>query len=95
MSSQKTHRVDSNQAAIVRALRQAGASVCNLAAVGSGCPDLLVGWCGNNFVLEVKNLEGRGMRFTPAERAFMDTWRGRVLVITDVPQALELLDRDG
>jgi hypothetical protein len=46
-------------------------------------------------VLEVKNLEGRGLRFTPAERAFMDTWRGRVLVITDVPQALELLDRDG
>ena len=86
------HRTDSNQSAIVKALRQAGASVCSLASVGTGCPDLLVGWAGSNFLIEVKNPDGRGMRFTPAEREFMDTWRGRVFVVCDVVQALELLD---
>lgn len=88
----KLHRVDDNQMAIVRALREAGATVCSLSAVGSGCPDLLVGFCGENFLLEVKNPEGRGMRFTPAEREFFDTWRGRVYVVTDAVQALAVLD---
>jgi Holliday junction resolvase len=87
----QTHRTDANQAAIIRALRQAGATVCSLAAVGSGCPDLLVGWCGSNILLEVKNPAGRGMRFTPAELAFADAWRGRVYVVTDELQALEAL----
>jgi len=92
MQTQRTHRTDSNQAAIVRALRQAGASVCSLAGVGSGCPDLLVGWNGANLLLEVKNLDGRGLRFTPAERAFADAWAGRVYVATNVQQALAVLD---
>ena len=88
----QTHRTDANQAAIVRALRQAGASVCNLASVGGGCPDLLVGFAGHNYLLEIKNLEGHRLRYTPAERGFMDAWRGHVYVVTDVPQALAVLD---
>jgi len=63
-------RVDVNQAAIVRALRESGASVAVLSSVGRGLPDLLVGFQGVNFLLEVKNLEGRGARLTPAERDF-------------------------
>jgi len=86
------HRTDGNQAAIVRALREAGASVVSLASVGGGVPDLLVGRNGVNFLVEVKNLAGRRLRFTPAERKFMDTWRGQVYVVTDAIQALELLD---
>ena len=87
-----THKTDSNQAAIVRALREAGASVVSLASVGGGVPDLLVGRGGVNFLVEVKNLAGRRLRFTPAEREFMDTWLGQVYVVTDVLQALELLN---
>lgn len=87
-----THKTDNNQAAIVSALRQSGASVCSLASVGSGCPDLLVGYCGINYLLEVKNLNGRGLRFTPAELAFSDGWKGKVYVVCDVPQALAVLD---
>lgn len=88
----RNHRTDNNQAAIIKCLKQAGASVCNLASVGSGCPDLLVGWNGSNILIEVKNPDGRGMRFTEPERAFMDTWRGRVYVVCDELQALELLN---
>ncbi len=49
--------VDRNQPEIVAALRAAGATVEYLHAVGGGCPDLLVGYRGANYVLEVK--EGR------------------------------------
>jgi Holliday junction resolvase len=86
------HRTDSNQAGIVRALKQAGASVCDLSAVGGGCPDLVVGWNGSNYLLEVKNLEGRGLRFTPAEREFAGRWLGKIFVVCDVIEALAVLD---
>ena len=47
-------RTDANHAAVVRALRQVGASVLDLSRVGQGCPDLLVGYQGKNFLVEVK-----------------------------------------
>ena len=39
-------RIDRNQPEIVKALRQVGAHVTSLAAVGDGVPDLLVGFQG-------------------------------------------------
>lgn len=48
-------RIDGNQAQIVRALRQVGATVLSLADMGDGCPDLLVGFRGFNILLEVKD----------------------------------------
>lgn len=42
-------RTDGNQAEIVRALRSAGATVQTLHTVGKGCPDLVVGFRGNNY----------------------------------------------
>ena len=53
----KIHRIDDNQEGIVAALREAGATVQSTAAVGSGCPDLIVGYEGRNFLLEVKDGE--------------------------------------
>jgi hypothetical protein len=49
-------KVDANQTEIVQALRQIGAVVQSLAAVGNGCPDLLVGYRNRLFLLE---FEGR------------------------------------
>ena len=48
-------RVDENQAAIVRALRQIGASVQSLADIGDGCPDLLVGFRNRIALMEIKD----------------------------------------
>jgi len=47
--------LDRNQEPIVIALRAAGAAVASLANVGWGVPDLLVGFRGELFLLEVKN----------------------------------------
>lgn len=48
-------KVDDNQALVVEGLRRAGCFVQSLAAIGKGCPDLLVGQGGFWRVLEVKD----------------------------------------
>lgn len=48
-------RRDANHAEIVKALRAIGVMVLDLGAVGSGCPDLLVGCQGRLTLLEIKD----------------------------------------
>ena len=74
-------RVDHNQAAIVSALRQVGAMVCILSSVGRGCPDLLVGYHGMNYLLEVKAEKGR---LTRQETEWIQTWAGQVRIVRSV-----------
>jgi hypothetical protein len=50
---------DANQHEIVDALQDVGAFVQSLADVGNGVPDLLVGFRGMWFVLEVKSAGGK------------------------------------
>jgi hypothetical protein len=82
---------DANQFEIVKALRSAGASVHILAGVGSGCPDLLVGWRDQNLLLEIKNPEGRGNRLTEAETIWITTWQGQVAIVNSIDEALAVL----
>ena len=85
-------RTDANQAAIVSELREIGASVLILASVGSGCPDLLVGWKGNNYLFELKNLAGRGNRLTPAETIFLTGWKGQAAIVCNLAAILAILE---
>lgn len=50
-------KIDSNHGEIVRGLRSIGARVQSLAAVGKGCPDLLIAFRGRWIVAEVKDGE--------------------------------------
>lgn len=86
-------RVDENQAEIVAALRAAGASVQVLSAVGQGCPDLLVGFGGENLLFEVKNksLPPSRRRLTPDEAAWHASWEGVVVVVETVAEAVGVL----
>jgi len=81
-------RVDENQAEIVRDLRAAGVSVTLLHPVGHGCPDLLCGFRGMNYLLEVKS---DGGRLTPAQHAWHDTWRGQAAVVRNSEEAYKVL----
>ena len=47
-------RIDSNHTEIVKALREAGATVVSLAAMKHGCPDLLVGYANETVLMEIK-----------------------------------------
>ncbi len=69
---------DANQSGIIKALRRCGASVVDLHAVGGGVSDLLVGWRGENLLLEVKVAKGV-VRESQSE--FMATWKGRPPIV--------------
>ena len=83
-------RTDVNQAEIVKCLRAAGCSVQSLATVGQGCPDLLVGAHGINFLLEVKNAKQApsARKLTPYEELWHRQWRGLVAIVETPEQAL-------
>ena len=83
-------RVDQNQPLIVQALRSVGASVQFLHTIGKGCPDLLVGFRGLNFVLEVKNPAQKpsDRRLTPDEERWHLTWSGQKAVVETIDEAL-------
>jgi len=85
-------RADDNQPEIIRALREIGCSVQPLSAVGRGVPDLLVGFGGTNYLLEIKNREGN----SPAQQKLTDRqvewhggWRGSVRVVYSPQEAVQ------
>lgn len=77
---------DANQPEIVKALRRCGAHVVDLHAIGGGCPDLLVGFRGVNYLIEIKTLVGK-VRTGQAD--FQATWPGgRVVIVRSIVEAL-------
>ena len=74
-------RVDANQDQIVSALRAAGAYVWII-----GLPvDLLVGFQGHTFLIEIKS--GSNKRLTPLQADFFNYWSGSTLCRVDSPEA--------
>lgn len=82
-------RVDKNQKTIVDALRSIGASVQTLHQVGKGVPDLLVGWRGENYLLEIKNpSRPKSRRKLNGEQAeWTSTWKGQWARVETLDQA--------
>lgn len=109
MVVRRAAKVDDNQKAITEALRAAGCKVLSLAACGKGVPDLLVlppfviyhdrDWCEDcdrpvlPYLLEVKNLSGRGNKLTPDQVKFHAEWP--VTVVTSVDEALAAVGLGG
>lgn len=83
-------KVDANHGEIVRALEAVGARVQSLAAIGNGCPDLLVYRGQKLFLLEVKDGSKvpSAQRLTPAQVKWHATWGGSVHVVRNVDEAL-------
>lgn len=81
----RARRVDRNQTEIVQALRACGASVHITARYGEGFPDLVVGFGGRTFLLEIKTATGQ---LTEDEREFIDNWRGHVAIVRNETDAL-------
>jgi hypothetical protein len=82
-------RVDANQASIVRALRAVGASVLHVHQL-KNCFDILVGYRGRTFLMEIKTSEKE--KLTAGEADFMATWRGSTYHIVYSPdQALRII----
>lgn len=84
-------KVDSNQTRVVKALRELGATVQHLHAVGKGCPDLLVGYKGSNYLLEVKDGEKAESqrKLTPDQVIWHYDWKGQVAIVTSPKEAID------
>lgn len=90
----RTGSRDGNAAGIIAALLEAGCSVLEL-SIGSGCPDLLVGWTvtflPKMILMEIKNPEGRN-RVEEKQRQWAAEWRGTpVVVVRSAAEALRAL----
>lgn len=89
-------RTDANQIAIIKALRAIGASVADTSGAGSGFPDLVVGYRGRNWLLEVK--DGRkppsARRLTNDQEIFAAGWRGHWACVKSEAEAIELVTRE-
>ena len=86
-------KTDANQGEIVDALRAVGASVQPLHAVGGGVTDLLVGFRGANYLIEVK--DGRkppsARKLTPDQERWHRDWRGQVSIAEWPEDALRII----
>lgn len=79
---------DVNEAEIVLALQYAGATVVRLSQ--KGVPDLLVGFEGVNYLMEVKTRKGSP---TPDQVTFFETWEGNVHLVRSIEDALRIISR--
>jgi hypothetical protein len=74
-------RTDANQEAIVKALRDAGAYVWIISLP----VDLLVGYKGHSFLVEIKTDARK--RLTALQADFFENWSGSTLARVDSPEA--------
>ena len=88
-------KIDSNQPAIVKVLRDLGVSVLHTHTLGQGAPDIIVGMgeYGAHLV-EIKDgtLPPSKRRLTPDEAAFHQNWHGTVHIIESEAQAIEFVN---
>ena len=77
---------DANEREIIEALKQIGCTVKQLSA--KGIPDLLVGYRGTNFLLEVKQPNGS---LTTDQKEFHACWFGTIHVVTSVYEAFRIV----
>lgn len=87
------HR-DAAEPVIVQALESVGASVTKLSA--KGVPDLLVGYQGATFLLEVKtpgaSKGGSNAKANSGQAEWRAAWRGGVVAVVETPaQALRAI----
>ena len=87
-------RVDNNHKEIVDALKKAGASIIDTAKLGGGLPDLIVGFAGQTFLVEVKNLKTQYGRsgLNENQRKWLKDWTGGPFaMVTDIESALRAI----
>lgn len=87
-------KVDDNHRAICRLLAQIpGISVADTSGAGEGFPDLVIGFRGQNWLIELKDGAKSASRrkLTPAQVKFQQEWTGQYAVCKDFDEVLALL----
>lgn len=90
----KFGRKDSNQSKIERQLRAIGLTVQDLSPMGDGCPDLLVGFKGRNFLFEIKDPDQppSQRKLTEFEQRWREVWKGQVHTVTSAEEIIDIIN---
>lgn len=86
-------RVDSNQKKIVSELRKLGCSILHTHQLGKGAPDIIVGYNGKNYLIEIKDGSKSlsQQKLTKDELQFKSDWKGSYYVCNSTEQVKEIL----
>jgi hypothetical protein len=87
-------RTDSNQTEIVKELRKIPSlTVAITSQLGKGYPDILIGWKGLNFLIELKDGSKvkSAQKLTPDEERFHSEWTGQIAVCNSLDEVLQEL----
>lgn len=83
------HRSDNNQAEIVKDLRAIGCTVLVVSALLNF--DLLVGFRGDNYMLEIKQ---PGKKLRKEQQRFHGWWRGKIYKVESFDDCLEIIEKN-
>jgi hypothetical protein len=88
-------RKDANHNNISDLFIAAGCSVADTSQLGNGFPDMVVGLCGINVLVEVKDGDKSPskQKLTEDEFKFFQNWRGWVAVVRDDKDALNIISQ--
>ena len=81
-------RPDANQASIIQILEEVGATVQDLHEVGGGCPDILIGYKGVNYLAEIKTAKGK---LNAKQVRWHRYWQGQKIILRSEADALQLI----
>ena len=87
-------RTDSNHAEIIKALRKIpNMSVFSTHEVGKGFPDIVIGYKGINYLIEIKdgNKPPSARKLTDSEVKFHNDWKGQIKIVNNLDEVLNLL----
>lgn len=86
MGKYTRHQLDPNHRTICDGLKAVGASVDP-----RGPLDLVVGFRGVNYLLEIKALTGSRRYLRPSQAKFISGWAGQVAVVRTLDEALQTI----
>jgi hypothetical protein len=84
-------RIDANQTAVTKALRDAGMTVAVTSSLGKGFPDLVVGFRGLTCLVELKDgaKPPSAQKLTADEQQFADSWAGHLCKAGSAEEIIE------
>ena len=89
----RAKRTDFNQKQVVEGLRKFGMTIAVTSSLGSGFPDIVVGYKGKNWLFELKDPEKSPSqkKLTPHEEEFKASWRGQYNVVETIEDVLKII----
>mgnify|MGYP001563261363 CR=1 FL=1 len=86
-------RTDGNQKEVVAALRKIGCSVFHTHKVGHGFVDIVCGFRGRNYLLEIKDglQPPSRKKLTTDEKLFHFGWQGQVAIVYSAEDAVKYI----